>query len=147
MRGRELAPARPIAVVDAGTAVTIDAVDRNSTHLGGLILPGLRLQRSVLLETTADIAAAAQPEVNTAPDGDIFARSTQEALAVSGPFACAAAIDRCVAYLANSGVQPWLVLTGGDAKSVGQWLASPCDICPNLVFEGLAILFEQRTLD
>ncbi len=39
-------------VIDSGTATTIDAVDKNGKHLGGVILPGLHLCSDSLLENT-----------------------------------------------------------------------------------------------
>jgi type III pantothenate kinase len=146
-RARKKASGRAFCIVDAGTALTIDAVDHESMHLGGLILPGVHLQRQALLDAAADIAVT-QDEIERASFGPgLFATSTAQALAVSGPLACAAAIDRCVAELSAVSPMPWLVMTGGDASQIVQWLATPVDICPNLVFEGLAIMFEQRSVD
>jgi len=146
-RARTQASGRALCVVDAGTALTIDAVDHESVHIGGLILPGVHLQRQALLDAAADIAVS-QEQIEGARCGPaVFATSTAQALAISGPLACAAAIDRCVAELSAVSNMPWLVLTGGDATRVAQWLETPFDICPNLVFEGLAIMFEQRSRD
>jgi type III pantothenate kinase len=135
----------PLCVVDAGTAVTIDAVEPDGTHLGGLILPGLALQRAALLESTADISekAAAQRDPDAALS--VFATDTASAIARSGAVACAATIDRCVRQLSSGSRQPVLMLTGGDANAVAPWLATAFEICPNLVLEGLAVLFEQRS--
>ena len=146
-RARAQAPGRPLCVVDAGTALTIDAVDHESTHIGGLILPGIHLQRQALLDATAEICVS-EAQIKEAEFGrGTFATSTAQALAVSGPLACAAAVDRCVQELTAPAVTPWLVMTGGDARRVSRWLATPFDICPNLVFEGLAIMFEHRSLE
>jgi len=43
-------------VLDLGTASTIDALDAKGRHLGGVIFPGLDLQREALLAGTDDIA-------------------------------------------------------------------------------------------
>ena len=42
-------------VVDAGTAVTIDAIDDTGQHLGGQILPGVALMARALASNTSDI--------------------------------------------------------------------------------------------
>ena len=42
-------------VVNAGTAVTIDALDANGVFHGGLILPGMRLMLQALAENTAGL--------------------------------------------------------------------------------------------
>ncbi|MGD8323857.1 MAG: type III pantothenate kinase [Gammaproteobacteria bacterium] len=137
----------PVCVVDAGTALTIDAVKSDGVHLGGLILPGLALQRTALFGATADVSAGALA-VRDPPQGlAIFATDTDQALALSGALACAAAVDRCVNALAAHLQRPRVMLAGGDAGVLAPWLASGFEICPNLVFEGLAILFEQRSSD
>ena len=140
----ESATLRPFCVVDAGTALTIDAVAGDGEHLGGLILPGLALQRTSLFGSTAGIAETASNATSPLASGMPFGRSTAQALAVSGPLACAAAVDRCISQLPVEPERPALFLTGGDASTLGPWLATDFEICPNLVFEGLAILFDQE---
>ncbi len=136
----------PLCVVDAGTALTIDALEADGTHLGGLILPGLALQRSLLLDSTADIAKHAQGAAAPSERHGVFATDTATAVTHSGAFACAATIDRCADELATRSRRPIVMLTGGDAAALAPWLASDFEICPNLVLEGLALLFEQRSL-
>lgn len=43
----------PFCVVGCGTAITLDAVGKGGRHLGGLILPGLKLSEQALLSHTA----------------------------------------------------------------------------------------------
>src|SRR5437867_8035955 len=53
----EAAP-RPCIAVDAGTAVTIDALDAGGVFLGGLILPGPQLMLRALADNTAALRTA-----------------------------------------------------------------------------------------
>lgn len=138
---------RPVCIVDAGTALTIDALQFDGTHLGGLILPGLALQRDALLGSTADIASKLGRRPDPPERLSFFATNTASAIERSAVIAAAAAIDRCASELADKVGQSRVLLTGGDANELTPWLATECEICPNLVFEGLAILFEQRSLD
>ena len=146
-RLRAIGVAEPVCVVDAGTALTIDALDSDGTHLGGLILPGISMQRSVLLEATADIAPKARSELDADRRLELFATDTATALERSGAIACAATVDRCAQALGAESVRARVMLAGGDAQALTRWLATDFEICPNLVLEGLAILFEQRSLD
>lgn len=41
-----------LCVVGCGTAITLDVVDHHGDHLGGLILPGIRLAENALLQNT-----------------------------------------------------------------------------------------------
>jgi len=146
-RAHASASSRPVCVVDAGTALTIDAISADGSHLGGLILPGLRMQHEALLGGTADIRMPLSDSVSLAHGLDVFASSTAEALAHSGRFACAAVLDRCVRLLGEVYGPASVLLTGGDAAELAPWLESDAEICPNLVFEGLALLFEDRKSD
>lgn len=47
-----------VMVIDAGTAVTVDLVDRSGQHLGGYIVPGEWLMKTSLYQGTEQIAAA-----------------------------------------------------------------------------------------
>ena len=42
----------PLCVVGCGTAITLDVVERDGQHIGGLILPGIRLAENALLQNT-----------------------------------------------------------------------------------------------
>lgn len=42
-------------VIDCGTAITIDVVDRQGCHKGGFIIPGMNVMSSCLLENTTQI--------------------------------------------------------------------------------------------
>ena len=45
-----------VCVVSVGTAMTIDGVDANGQHLGGVIVPGPDLMMASLLQHTSDLA-------------------------------------------------------------------------------------------
>jgi len=46
---------KAVIVVDAGTAMTVDVLDADGLHHGGLIMPGLRLLNSSLIHGTAQL--------------------------------------------------------------------------------------------
>jgi type III pantothenate kinase len=55
MAKRLVQTSRPIVVVDAGTAVTIDLIDEGGVFQGGVIFPGARAQLRTLASTTHDL--------------------------------------------------------------------------------------------
>jgi type III pantothenate kinase len=56
-------------------------------------------------------------------------------------FAIAAAIGRAVRIVADdAGSEPALLLTGGDASRLVQWLEAPAVVEPELVLNGLRIV-------
>ncbi|UJF25139.1 type III pantothenate kinase [Suttonella sp. R2A3] len=46
----------PLCVVGCGTAITLDVVDGQGRHLGGFILPGIRLMENALLNNTQKLS-------------------------------------------------------------------------------------------
>ncbi|HSN73291.1 MAG TPA: type III pantothenate kinase [Steroidobacteraceae bacterium] len=134
---RSLGPGA-VCVVDAGTAMTIDAVDAGGRHLGGLITPGPDLMIGSLLEHTADLAAFFQKGVETR---DLLADNTRGAIVQGSVHALAALVDRCMQQLtADKSMAPRLVITGGAADRIVPFVSSPLVRVPDLVLRGLAVM-------
>jgi len=122
---------RPTLIVSSGTALTIDALDGTGLHRGGLIIPGL----SMLTETQAILAA--EPDFE-APD--------QHALGDAVPLMLASAAQRAWLQLRDLlGLEPVLLLTGGDARLLAEQIQTPTDIVPDLVLNGLAAVATNGT--
>ena len=122
-----------VCVVDCGTAVTVDALDARGVFRGGIILPGLALQRASLLQRTQEIRAA---------DGSAsscLAQNTANAVAAGTAFGLAGAIDRVLEEQAAAlETVPQVLLTGGDAQVVQPLLRHQTQLVPDLVLEGVA---------
>jgi type III pantothenate kinase len=124
-------------VVDAGTALTVDAVDGGGRHLGGFIVPGPRLMVNSLLRGTSDLAD--RWAWDTAPDPAGFPGSTREAIEQGCLTALASLVTTACQRLATqAGQTPHLVLTGGAAPALVPWITQPIDLAPDLVLQGLA---------
>ena len=129
-----------VAVVDAGTAITVDLVDGKGRHQGGYIVPGIGLMRRSLAGQTRDLRL---PQSLESPSDEGFpppGRSTDAAIA-GGTLAMAIGfIDSLLDRrrdTSRSGTTT--LLCGGDAHLLQSRLASPTRIAPNLVLDGLAI--------
>jgi len=131
-------------VIDAGTAVTFDAVDARGKHLGGLILPGPRLLAAALARNTSDIGATEAPGAR--PSGlDLLGRSTDTAVGNGAMLALTGALERAIAAVEGSlKERPKVYLTGGDADLVQAWLESEAELRRDLVLEGLVLFSDAR---
>jgi type III pantothenate kinase len=130
-------------VVDAGTAVTFDAVGADGAHLGGLILPGARLLGAALAGNTSDIGATPVPRA--APRGlALLGRDTATAVGHGSMLALAGALDRAVRTVAAAVGTPTVYLTGGDAPLLADWLETEVEARADLVLEGLALFAAER---
>ena len=124
-------------VIDAGTAVTLDAVDANGRHLGGLILAGPRVIATALDRQTSGIGKT-RDRSRPGQGSTVLGSSTDEAVAKGAMLGLSGALDRAVSAVAGElDEQPAVYLTGGDATTLSPWLAAPCDHRPHLVLEGL----------
>jgi type III pantothenate kinase len=127
-------------VVNAGTAITIDAlsVPTNSRHanfMGGLIMPGLSLMLNALASNTAQLNLAEG-------HASLFPTNTQDAMHTGCLGAAIGAIQRQWQLLKMLDHQsPAILLSGGDAEIIAKNL--PDDLQPhaiivdNLVLRGL----------
>jgi len=145
-------------VVNAGTAVTIDALSVADQHsqaafIGGVILPGLTLIRQSLASATAQLPAKLQEtsvqktplqELLTQPQ-NVFAKNTADAIHAGSLLAISGAIILMERALNTQCKQaPVIVISGGDAQlikdSLNGSVTNSVIIIDNLVLQGLYLL-------
>lgn len=125
----------PVCVADCGTAITVDAMDENGIHLGGVIAPGLALMRRALARGTSGL-----PEAQASRRQGL-ACDTATAIASGTLQAAAGLVERVFRETAHRlGHPPKLLLTGGDASELAGELGLPCEPRPGLVLEGLLVI-------
>ncbi len=129
--------AQPYCVIHCGTAIVIDAVDGESRHLGGLILPGLTTMR---LAINANAETIEINELTAAPA--FFAQTTHNAVSAGIQYSVAALIEKaCVQLQQHTGEQVICMLSGGDAQFIKDNLTQFCSVEPALVLKGLVTYF------
>ncbi|MGL6252931.1 MAG: type III pantothenate kinase, partial [Billgrantia desiderata] len=109
--------------VDCGSAITIDFVLPGGRHLGGYILPGLRLMKESLQLGTRNVAIDPDSE---AEELLLPGRRTVEAVNHGIYLAAVSAVNRIYAEVCDrEGIALPLLLTGGDARVVARGVHSP----------------------
>jgi type III pantothenate kinase len=93
-----------VCIVDAGTAVTIDAMDKSGQHLGGQIIPGPRLMAVALSEETNDIGLPAATARDPAPGMGLFATNTGGAVHNGALGAVCGAVERAAKTMRSAGL-------------------------------------------
>jgi type III pantothenate kinase len=132
-------------VVDAGTAITIDVVDKTGQHLGGQIIPGIGLMISSLNHATADLPSIGRGRRQKKTGMDMFAGNTGGAIINGANNAACGAIERAVRSVRSARMRPRIVLTGGDASSILKQLDGDIEHRPNLVLQGLARIIDSES--
>ena len=127
---------RPFCVIDAGTAITVDFVDAQGFHLGGFILPGLRMFRDCLLANTS-IPRDAEIDQQA-----VLGRDTPTAVALAARYAVAGLVERFTVGSASlfPDEQAPIFLGGGDAEAFIGLLPQACIRLGDLVLRGLAVV-------
>jgi type III pantothenate kinase len=125
-------------VVNAGTALTVDALRADGLFAGGLIVPGPALMRRALGGGTAQLRL-------TEGAFDPFPRSTPDAITTGAVQAAVGAIGRMHETLAQAGFAPErIVLSGGAAPELAPHLPMPVTLNDNLVLDGLVLIARDR---
>ena len=125
-------------IVSVGTAMTIDGIDSDGRHLGGVIVPGPELMVASLMANTSDIAQRA--EQGYTRDG-LFADNTLGAIQQGAAHALGALVERAVALMRRTSSEPLrLLLTGGASRPVEQAIGIPHRVVPDLVLRGMAVI-------
>jgi type III pantothenate kinase len=132
--GARMRDAGACVVVNAGTAVTIDALTPGGEFLGGLILPGLELMAAALANRTAGLPLMAG-------EFEPFPTSTANAVfsgALQGACGAIERIERGLIALGHS--EPQIVVSGGSGDLLAARLGRPVTLVSNLVLEGLVAI-------
>ena len=121
-------------VIDSGTALTIDVVDAQGLHLGGHIIPGLRLMYGSL-----ELNTAIRLSDNYSAYSQSLGHSTDEAVFNGTVTALLATIKQQSESLARVG-DVEIYFAGGDAELLhGLAGLDRSEIVTSLVFDGLDV--------
>ncbi len=137
-------------IIDSGTATTIDAVDPQGNHLGGLILPGVDLCSRSLLQNTQQLQAWAEPENQMKRQASVFSSNTADAIANASIYGLAGAIEHICLKMekqikasdnfAVNSINKFIC--GGAAEFLLPYLDGEYQLEKNLLMQGLQIISE-----
>ncbi len=128
----------PAVVVDFGTALTFDVVDRSGNYCGGIIAPGLAAMTDYLHEKTALL-----PHIRIREFKRLVGKSTQEAMltgAVLGYRGLVCELIRALKRELKARRLP-VVATGGYARLIASKLPEITAIRPLLTLDGLRLVW------
>ncbi len=132
-----------VMVVDAGTAVTLDVVDSDSTFRGGRISPGMRLRFESLHSHTS-----ALPLLNAEGEIPVLGDSTDSSIRSGVVMGLADEIVETFRQYKNKFGCSRVALTGGDAGVIASCINSriPADHVPDLMGRGLLYIYNYNEI-
>lgn len=105
-----LFPAEDRFIIDAGTAITFDLIDRNDQFLGGNISPGLKTRFRALHEFTGKL-----PMVEASDQWVEIGKTTEEAIRAGVQKGLIFEIDGMIDQIREKWKGCRIILTGGDS--------------------------------
>lgn len=105
------------AVVDLGSAITIDVISENGDFAGGMIMPGVKLQLKALNEYTSKL-----PLLEPQKSNRLIGENTEEAILSGVVRGIGAAIDGLLQQIEDEAEKDQIVIaTGGDAELISEY--------------------------
>ena len=131
----------PVLVVDFGTAVTFDVVDRAGDYIGGIIAPGLAAMTDYLHEKTALL-----PRIRIREPRAVVGKDTEQAMLVGAVHGYRGLVRGLIGELKRDlrARRLPVVATGGYAKLIARGLPEITAVRPDLTLEGLRLLWQAH---
>jgi type III pantothenate kinase len=131
----------PIVVIDFGTAVTYDAINKDGDYLGGAISPGVEISLDALVSHTAMLRRV-EP---VAPDS-VIGRNTIAAIQSGLVWGFVAQVEGMVKRMVDElGGKARVIATGGQAPLVAELTHVIEATDPLLTLEGLRLIYAQNS--
>jgi type III pantothenate kinase len=130
----------PAVVVDFGTAVTFDVVNKAGNYVGGIIAPGLDVMTDYLHEKTALL-----PRIKIIEEKAVIGRNTKQAMLIGAVHGYRGLIRELIGELKKDlrAKKLPVIATGGYARLMAAKLPEITAIEPLLTLEGLRLVWQK----
>lgn len=126
-------------VVDAGTAMTVDALSDTGEFLGGIIVPGFELMKRTLATNTTALQ-------NQEGKFSEFPDNTADAIHSGTVHALAGTVERLSELFSITlGHIPECIVSGGASQQLMSELNMDASVVDDLVLEGLILIAEENS--
>ena len=130
----------PLIVIDMGTATTMSVLDKNGAHIGGCIIPGVKISMDALTDRTALL-----PGLQLDQPKKAIGRNTIDAMRSGIMLGTACMLDGMVERMeAELGCKTTVIATGGIAKFIVPMCKTPMIYDKDLIIKGLAALYRDN---
>lgn len=127
----------PVVVVDFGTAVTFDIIDRQKKYVGGVIAPGLEAMTDYLHQRTALL-----PKITLFEPPSVIGKSTKHAMLAGAVFGYRGLVREILSEIRRElgAKRLKVVATGGYADLIASGVEEIDEVHENLTLEGLRLI-------
>ena len=128
-------PGKDVLIIDAGTCITFDFVNKEKCYLGGAISPGIKMRYKALHEFTQNLPLLELESKNT-----LIGNSTEKCIHSGVINGVINEIDGVINEYKEKNQDLTVVLTGGDVNFLSNKLKNGIFANPNFLLEGLNII-------
>lgn len=129
----------PSAVVDFGTATTINFIAKGGVFKGGSIMPGLALMAEILSKRTAKL-----PLIGLRSPKSALGKNTEDSILSGIIYGSAGAVERIISDVENKeDIRFKIVLTGGGANLMKDYVRHDY-LEPYLTLKGMRFIYEKN---
>ncbi|MBI5203862.1 MAG: type III pantothenate kinase [Nitrospirae bacterium] len=129
----------PVAVIDFGTATTLNFIGSGNKYKGGAIMPGIRLMRNSLFSDTAQLS---RTKCGISKPASPLGKDTAECIRSGIVYGTAGAVQRIISEVEKAeGENFKVVVTGGNAEFIAPFLRRVDHIESALVLKGLRFIY------
>lgn len=130
----------PLIVIDMGTATTMSVLDANGAHIGGCIIPGVKISMDALTDRTALLPGLQLNQPKMA-----IGRNTTDAMRSGIMMGTACMLDGMIQRMEDElGMKTTVIATGGIGKFIVPLCRTPIIYDKDLLIKGLAILYRNN---
>ncbi len=128
-----------LLIIDMGTATTFVYVNENKEFLGGVICAGLKTSYNSLFNNTSKLE-----QVRLSRPSDIIGKNTTNCIQNGMIYGTSSMIDGIIQKFRKGYGEFTVILTGGDARLISEYLEEKTIIDENLLLDGLYIIYEKN---
>ncbi len=131
----------PAVVFDFGSATTMCVIDKNNCFQGGVILPGIKTSLDALTKKCELIS-----EIDISKAKSLIAKNTVDCINSGICYSNAATVDKLSEKVENElNESCTVILTGGLSSYVAPYCNKDVLKSPDLVIEGMKLIFEYNS--
>ncbi len=130
----------PLAIIDMGTATTIEIIDENKNFIGGMILPGIKVSLDSLTSRTSQL-----PRISMEAPKRVIGKNTVESMKSGLIFGNASCLDGMIDRIQQElGKEITVVATGGLAERIIPHCFHSIILDDALLLKGLMLIYQKN---